>query len=105
MGNGRYTSEWTLGSWVKYNNASRVVYNFEEQLVFILPLELVVGLFSPVWIAILGAVYLFGRIIYSIGYCCKGANWREPGALVMIVWLGIFYLAFYHAIDLILSAS
>ena len=54
------------------------------------------GLSYPIVTAIMGAVYIIGRIIYSIGYLTrKGSNGRLVGeAIQLSAFLGIIIMAF-----------
>lgn len=57
----------------------RVHYNTNELLIVFLPVLWLFGLYiSPRWAAILGGIYLLGRIVYAIGYVRAPAK-REIG--------------------------
>jgi glutathione S-transferase len=57
----------------------RVHYNTNELLIVFLPALWLFGLYiSPRWAAILGGVYLLGRIVYAIGYV-RAPTKREIG--------------------------
>lgn len=63
----------------------RVHYNTNEQLLVFLPsLWFFATLVSSTWAAILGAVYLAGRIIYAMGYI-RDPKAREIGFTMSLV--------------------
>mmetsp|Transcript_40356 Transcript_40356/g.38831 ORF Transcript_40356/g.38831 Transcript_40356/m.38831 type:complete len:117 (-) Transcript_40356:39-389(-) len=96
MGNGRYAFELEYPEWYSFNNWQRVHYNFLEQLVPILVFLIVCSFYQPLAAAILGFVYFFGRLVYSIGYC-RGPNSRSIGA-------GILDVAFIVALGLAVAS-
>ena len=74
----------------------RVHYNSNEQLIIFLPsLWLFATYLSPTWAAILGAMYLVGRVIYAVGYIRSPVQ-REIGFIISgvanaILVLGALY--------------
>ena len=69
MGNGKFSQDLTYSDWFNFNNWQRVHYNFLEHLCPILLWLFISSLYQPIATAILGFLYGFGRILYSIGYC------------------------------------
>jgi uncharacterized membrane protein YecN with MAPEG domain len=58
----------------------RVHQNTLEQIVIFVPAVLLFGRYvSSIWAAVLGAVYLLGRIVYAAGYI-QAPEKRGPGA-------------------------
>ncbi len=74
----------------------RVHYNSNEQLIIFLPsIWLFATYLSPTWAAILGAIYLVGRVIYAVGYIRSPVQ-REIGFIISgvanaILVLGALY--------------
>jgi glutathione S-transferase len=59
--------------------AVRIQQNTLEQLVFFLPLLwLFAHYLNPLWAAILGGIWVLGRILYAIGYA-QAPEKRAPG--------------------------
>jgi len=68
--------------------AYRIQMNTLENAVAFLPVLWVFAVFlSPGWAAVLGAVWLFGRIWYAIGYSIAPTQ-RGPGFLLASVAFG-----------------
>jgi glutathione S-transferase len=66
----------------------RVQINTAEQLICFLPaLWLFSMTLSPVWGAALGGLWLFGRIVYAIGYY-QAANKRGSGFAIASIATG-----------------
>ena len=60
----------------------RVQMNTQEQLVMFLPtLWIAASVWRPEWAALIGVVYLLGRLVYSIRYVADPAK-RGPGAML-----------------------
>ena len=69
-------------AWERLN---RVHQNSVEQLVVFLPLLWTFALsISQTWAAILGALFLVGRIVYAVGYAQDPAR-RAAGAIITVV--------------------
>ena len=65
-----------------FERVHRVQENTLEQLALFLPaLWLCAMFFSPVWGSLLGAIWIFGRIVYAIGYT-RAANKRGLGFVI-----------------------
>lgn len=67
----------------------RVQTNTLEQLVIFLPSLWGFGFYiDPLWAALLGAIYLIGRVIYGISYV-KSPDTRGPGMIVttLPIWI------------------
>ena len=59
--------------------------NTVEQLVLFLPALWLFSLFvSPLWGAVIGVVWILGRILYAWGYL-RDAEKRGPGAMVTMI--------------------
>ncbi len=68
-----------------FERALRVQQNTLEQIVLFLPAMWIFGtVFSPIYAAILGLVWIVGRIIYAWGYY-QSAEKRGPGFGVSIL--------------------
>jgi uncharacterized membrane protein YecN with MAPEG domain len=68
-----------------FERVLRVQQNTLEQLVFFLPaLWLFSFYISPLWAAILGAVWLVGRIIFAWGYY-QATEKRSPGFAISLL--------------------
>src|SRR5262245_10618248 len=62
-----------------FERVLRVQLNTSEQLVIYLPALWIFSMVvSPVWGAALGGLWIFGRIVYAVGYF-KAADKRGPG--------------------------
>ncbi len=65
-----------------FDRTFRVHYNTLEMLVVFIPAIWLFGMYlNPRWGAIIGAVFLVGRLIYAVGYI-KAAHQRSFGALL-----------------------
>lgn len=70
----------------------RVQLNTLEQMVIVLPaMWLFAFLISAFWAAILGLVWMVGRVIYAIGYY-KAADKRHPGSFIGTLSVAILVL-------------
>jgi glutathione S-transferase len=97
-GSGIYSAKLSHDDWVKFNNAQRVHYNYLEGIPLVLVAELVAGLFFARYAALLGFVYIVGRLVYGIGYRSSGAKGRLVGVLLLdLALLALLVLAFYGA--------
>merc|ERR1711997_107666 len=65
-----------------FNCYQRVHQNSLERIPLFLALLLLAGLFNSVIAAVLGAVWVLGRIVYSIGYYSGVPNNRVVGSLM-----------------------
>ena len=76
------------------NNGQRAQINYLEQLHFVLVSTVIAGVSHPAWAFRLQMGYLFGRILFALGYTKAGPNARIPGALLMdVCMLGMIYFA------------
>ena len=87
VGEGRYAKALGLRQWEALNNALRGFQNYKENITMYIGLSLLSGLFYPLFAAGCCVALLAGRVMYAIGYGCKGANWRVPGAAVSLIAL------------------
>ncbi|MBM3617780.1 MAG: MAPEG family protein [Alphaproteobacteria bacterium] len=77
----------------EFLRAQRVQTNTVEQLVFFLPALWLFALYmNPLWAAILGSIWVIGRIIYALAYY-KEASKRTAGFIIsafatLILWVG-----------------
>lgn len=74
----------------------RVHYNTNEQLLIFLPSLWLFGLYvSATWAAVLGAIYLVGRVVYAIGYINaaekRGAGFGISAGPTVILLLGALF--------------
>lgn len=70
----------------------RVHYNTMEQLVMFVPSMWFFGMYvSPTWAALLGIVFIIGRVLYLRGYVEEPSK-RETGVIVGAVALVILML-------------
>ncbi|ELR11231.1 MAPEG family protein [Acanthamoeba castellanii str. Neff] len=96
MGSGLYASKLPHDDWVRFNNAQRVHYNYLEGIALVLVVELVAGLFFARYAALLGFVYIVGRLIYGLGYRSSGSRGRVLGVLLVdLTLLALLSLALY----------
>ena len=76
----------------------RVHYNCNEQLIIFLPsLWLFATYISATWAAILGAIYLVGRVFYAIGYV-RSPLQREIGFNMSAIPNGILLLGALYGV-------
>ncbi len=66
----------------EFNCAQRVHQNTLEQLPFAIPAMLLGGLRHPCYAGIFGGVFVFARVIYSLGYYTGDPSKRVPGAML-----------------------
>ena len=64
----------------EFERANRVHINTLEHLIVFVPCAWIFGTYvSPVWSAVLGALFIVGRAIFAVGYL-RAADKRGPGA-------------------------
>jgi glutathione S-transferase len=73
----------------EFNCAQRVHQNTLENMPFLLTNMIVAGLSKPVWAGTLGALWIVGRVIYSIGYYSGDPPKRMPGFIIGILALAL----------------
>ncbi|KAK4219645.1 hypothetical protein QBC37DRAFT_109844 [Rhypophila decipiens] len=66
----------------KFNCAQRAHANFTDNLTPFLGELLITGLRYPIFAASAGGVWVFGRVIYAIGYTNGGPQGRTVGSIV-----------------------
>ena len=92
MGDGVYADKLTYAQWFKFNNYQRCHYNYMETFTNVIIWILISCAYKPLAAAILGYIYLIGRILYSIGYCST-PNQRLIGATIIdLAFLALFIL-------------
>ena len=75
-----------------FERVFRVQQNMVEQLILFLPsLWIFSSTVSPFWGAIIGAVWVAGRVIYSLSYY-MAAEKRGPGFLISMAASGILLI-------------
>jgi glutathione S-transferase len=79
-----------------FERVFRVQMNTLEQLVAFLPALWLFALYvSPAWSSVIGAVWIVGRVLYSIGYtraARKRARGFEVGsAALAVLWIGALW--------------
>lgn len=67
---------------VKFNCAQRAHSNFGENIISFLPALAISGLTYPVASAVLGATWVFGRVVYVMGYTSAGPKGRGLGFII-----------------------
>jgi glutathione S-transferase len=68
-----------------FERAYRVQQNTVEQLVIFLPALWLFSFFvSPLWGAVIGVVWILGRILYALTYL-RDAEKRGPGAMITMI--------------------
>lgn len=78
MGEGQFSQKLSLDDWMTFGNAQRAHYNYIEGVASIISALAVSGLFFPRYTAILGVVYIVGRLVYANGYRMAGQRkWYE----------------------------
>ena len=82
-GNGRFSKQLNYFSWFKFNNAQRVQINFLEQITFFLVASVVAASYCPEIAFGLQMAFLFGRVLFSVGYNEWGPDGRLAGAIIM----------------------
>lgn len=93
MGNGYYSKDLPYKDWFLFNNGQRAHYNAMEMLTPVIIWILISVMYQPLASAILGFVYLVGRVIYTFGYLVS-PNKRVIGALLQdLGFLGLFVLS------------
>ena len=63
-GAGRYTMAGGYATWMEFNKAQRVHYNYLEYINQMIPMFLLTGLYFPRAAAVTGGVYVAARIGY-----------------------------------------
>ncbi|KAM7195292.1 hypothetical protein V8F33_006800 [Rhypophila sp. PSN 637] len=87
----------------KFNCAQRAHANFTENLTPFLGELLITGLRYPIFAASAGGVWVFGRVIYAIGYANGGPKGRMAGSIVSALTdLVLKVTAIYSAAKLVL---
>ncbi|KAK9768666.1 hypothetical protein K7432_000501 [Basidiobolus ranarum] len=81
MGNGRFAAKLTDEEWTEFNNIQRTHQNYVEQISTAQSLVLLGGLYFPEISATLGAIYIFGRVLYTEGYKRVGSKGRIYGVI------------------------
>ena len=71
-----------------FNCYQRVHQNTLERIPLFLAILLIAGLFNSIIAAVIGAIWVAGRVIYSIGYYSGVPNNRIAGSLVSCVCRG-----------------
>jgi len=75
-----------------FERVYRVQLNMVEQLILFLPaLWIFSSTVSPFWGAVIGAVWVAGRVLYSLSYY-SAADKRGPGFMISIVAAGILLI-------------
>ena len=93
MGDGRYAEGLTYAEWFKFGNYQRAHYNYLEQLTPVIVWILIGCAYKPLAAAILGYVYIIGRIFFAVGYW-QNANKRSFGATIIDgAYVGLFILS------------
>jgi glutathione S-transferase len=76
-----------------FDRAQRIHMNTLEYLVpFLVLLWMCAIFFEPLWAAILGILWLFGRIVYAAGYWSAPQR-RYPGFFIAMVSLILLFIA------------
>lgn len=75
-----------------FERTHRVHQNTLESLIVFVPAIWVFGLYqSPLWAAIVGALFLIGRALYAFNYI-RAADKRGPGAVITGVANGVLVI-------------
>ena len=82
-GNGRYSMELNYADWMKMVKHQRAHLNYFENILQILFYVLAGGLHMPTTFAIMGGIYLLGRIMFTIGYL-KSPRGRFIGGILVV---------------------
>ena len=86
----------------QFNCAQRAHQNTLEQIPFFLATVLMGGLRTPMLAAGLGAAWILGRIVYSVGYYSGNPEKRVPGAIIgFVVMFLLTGLTFYTGLGLL----
>ncbi|KAK4127898.1 membrane-associated proteins in eicosanoid and glutathione metabolism [Parathielavia appendiculata] len=86
-----------------FNCAQRAHANFTENLTPFLTALLISGLKYPVYSAVLGGTWAFGRVLFALGYTSKGPQGRTTGGYLaslsnIVLALGAAYTALGFAL-------
>jgi len=82
-----------------YERQNRAHLNSLEQAVIFFPLLLVAAnTGNPILAALLGVVYLIGRIIYAVDYVKEPSSRAKGMALGFLAMAGLILLSFYNLI-------
>ena len=84
QGQGWYSKTLSLGDWVRFNSAQRIMLNYIESFPFLIAFSLAAGIYFPAYAVIGVWTVLLGRVFYAIGYK-KSPKMRVPGALIMML--------------------
>ena len=107
MGNGRYASKLDYNSWLYFNIAQRIHYNYLEHVASILMVTFLGGLNFPILASVFGFLYVFGRLLYTLFYQSKeGAKniWRGLGAVICdLTFLANFILSILCGVEFLTS--
>jgi len=82
MGSGRYADKLDTQSWIDFNNAQRVHYNYLESIPIVITCTLISGLSYPRYTVLMAWIFMIGRTLYTMGYLTGGAQKRGPGAII-----------------------
>ena len=104
MGNGRFSQKLTDEQWKDFNNYQRAHYNYVEGVASAITLNLISGLFFPVYSGVLGAAYIVGRFLYAYGYIKYGPKGRGSGATILDIALVVMLgMSIYGPVQLLLK--
>ena len=86
-----------------FNCAQRAHQNTLESVPFIFLSTAITGLKYPTYAAAGCGLWVFGRVIYTLGYSTGDPAKRQRGALGTLALIGLVFGASYTAFDLIRS--
>ena len=88
-----------------YPNRNKAVYNTLEQIVLFLPCLWLYSIFvDPKWGAILGAVWIVGRIAYAWGYYVEASKRAAGNAIASLATLALLFGTLFHLVRGVLYA-
>ena len=92
MGMGRYSERLSYKDWFEFNKGQRIHYNYLESLTPVVFWLLIAGTYYT-WVAVaFGAAYIFGRIVYHIGYSRSGPSGRVAGLIICQITAPVLFV-------------
>lgn len=81
-----------------FERTFRVHYNTLEMLIVFVPSIWLFGMYlNPRWAAIIGAVFLVGRVLYAVGYI-RAAEKRSLGAMLSFLSVSVLLVGALYGV-------
>lgn len=87
-GNGRYADKLFYSQWLEFNCATRCFYSCLEQLVILVPLSMLIAVFSNWLGALINCTWALARVIFTVG-CLYHPDKRVLGGIIsdfLLIW-------------------